>query len=75
VRGISRLSYCHAYPEFLEAQVARYREVSLVLRNHEFYGMDYSSGLEAAQRLSKKQTLADGLELLHRTRGDDPEPA
>ena len=50
---IGRLIDYDAYLGFLEAQVARYKKVFLVLGNHEFYGLDYRSGLDAA-RLSQR---------------------
>ncbi|KAK3303710.1 Metallo-dependent phosphatase-like protein [Chaetomium strumarium] len=61
---IGRLIDYDAYRGFLQAQVVRYRRVFLVLGNHEFYGLDYPSGLEAAQRLSKEPTLTNGLSSL-----------
>ncbi len=70
---IGRLIDYDAYRGFLESQVARFRKVFLVLGNHEFYGLDYQSGLNAARRLSGEPSLSDGLVLLHRARWDDPE--
>ena len=72
---IGRLIDYDAYRGFLEAQVARYKTVFLVLGNHEFYGLDYQSGLDAARRLAEEPSLADRLVLLHRARWDDPDSA
>lgn len=68
---IGRLIDYDAYLGFLEAQVARYKQVFLVLGNHEFYGLDYESGLNAARRFAEEPSLADAFVLLHRTRWDD----
>jgi predicted phosphodiesterase len=70
---IGRLIDHDAYRGFLESQVARYQKVFLVLGNHEFYGLDYQSGLDAARRLAEEPSLADGVVLLHRARWDDPD--
>jgi hypothetical protein len=45
----------------------------LMLGNHEFYGLDYQSGLGAARRLAEEPSLASGLVLLQRARWDDPD--
>jgi len=70
---IGRLIDYNGYLAFLEAQVASYSKVFLVLGNHEFYGLDYESGVREAQRLAAEPCIASGLVLLHRTRWDDPE--
>jgi predicted phosphodiesterase len=70
---IGRLIDYDAYRGFLETQVARYQRVFLVLGNHEFYGRNYQSGLDAARRLAEEPSLAGGLVLLHRARWDDPD--
>ncbi|KAK4150205.1 Metallo-dependent phosphatase-like protein [Chaetomidium leptoderma] len=70
---IGRLIDYAAYRGFLESQIARYRKVFLVLGNHEFYGLDYQSRLDAARRLSEEPSLASELILLHRARWDDPD--
>ena len=59
------------YLKFLEVQVSRYQKVFLVLGNHEFYGLDYESGLATAQRLSEDPKLADTLVLLNKGRWND----
>ncbi|KAK4111397.1 ser/Thr protein phosphatase superfamily [Canariomyces notabilis] len=69
---IGRLIDYDGYRSFLESQAARYTKVFLVLGNHEFYGMDYASGLETARRLSQEPSLSDKVVLLHRSRWDDP---
>jgi len=70
---IGRLIDYEGYLYFLSAQVSRYQKVFLVLGNHEFYGLDYESGLEQAQRLAAEPNLAAGFVLLNRTRWDDPD--
>ncbi|KAF6805989.1 Ser/Thr protein phosphatase [Colletotrichum sojae] len=69
---IGRLVDYEAYRTFLEAQTRRYERVLLVLGNHEFYGMDYDSGIGAARQLAAEPSLAGRLTLLHETRWDDP---
>ncbi|KZZ92807.1 Metallophosphoesterase domain protein [Moelleriella libera RCEF 2490] len=69
---IGRLIDYDGYLKFLEAQVSRYEKVFLVLGNHEFYGLDYASGLDEARRLAQEPSLVDALVLLDRTRWDDP---
>lgn len=72
---IGRLIDYDGYRGFLEAQASRYNKVLLVLGNHEFYGLDYQSGLDQARRLVHEPSLADTLILLHKTRWDDPDSA
>ncbi|RYP71631.1 hypothetical protein DL770_008088 [Monosporascus sp. CRB-9-2] len=57
---VGRLTDYDGYLKFLEAQVSRYEKVFLVLGNHEFYGLDYESGLDTARRLSEDPSLAMG---------------
>lgn len=45
----------------------------LVLGNHEFYGLDYQSGIQQARRLAQEPSLFGRLVLLHRDRWDDPD--
>ncbi|KYK54458.1 calcineurin-like phosphoesterase [Drechmeria coniospora] len=68
---IGRLIDYQGYLNFLEAQVSRYKRVFLVLGNHEFYGLGYSSGLDAARRLCQEPSVAESVVLLHRARWDD----
>ncbi|KAK4041146.1 ser thr protein phosphatase superfamily [Parachaetomium inaequale] len=70
---IGRLIDYTAYCGFLESQVARYKQVFLVLGNHEFYGLDYESGLAEARRLAQEPSLRNGLMLLNCARWDDPD--
>ncbi|KAF6827888.1 Ser/Thr protein phosphatase [Colletotrichum plurivorum] len=65
---IGRLVDYDAYRTFLEAQTRRYERVLLVLGNHEFYAMDYNSGISAARQLAGEPSLAGRLTLLHETR-------
>lgn len=44
----------------------------LILGNHEFYGLDYQSGIDEAQCLAEEPSLAGTLILLNRVRWDDP---
>ncbi|KAM4054326.1 calcineurin-like phosphoesterase [Hirsutella rhossiliensis] len=69
---IGRLVDYNRYLCFLQALASRYQKVFLVLGNHEFYGMDYESGLVAAHRLSEEPSLANTLVLLDKARWDDP---
>lgn len=69
---IGRLVDYDEYLRFIELQASRFRKIFLVLGNHEFYGLDYESGLKKAQELTKEPTLSGKLVLLHRTRWDDP---
>ncbi|KJZ73118.1 hypothetical protein HIM_07502 [Hirsutella minnesotensis 3608] len=50
---VGRLVDYDSYLAFLAGVVARYQKVFMVLGNHEFYGLDYESGLAQAQRLAK----------------------
>ncbi|KAH6838572.1 Metallo-dependent phosphatase-like protein [Chaetomium sp. MPI-CAGE-AT-0009] len=70
---IGRLIDYEAYRSFFESQVSRYKNVFLVLGNHEFYGPSYHSGLDEARRLSQEPSLLGRLVLLHRARWDDPD--
>ena len=70
---IGRLIDYDTYHAFLEAQIARYKRVFLILGNHEFYGLNYASGLDMARCLVEKASSPDKLVLLHRTQWDDPD--
>jgi predicted phosphodiesterase len=70
---IGRLIDYEGYLSFLQAQVARYRKVFLVLGNHEFYNLDYESGVKEARRLAAEPSIAGDLVLLHQTCWDDDE--
>lgn len=65
---IGRLIDYEGYLAFLRNQTTTYQRVFLVLGNHEFYGMSFSEGVEAARRLEKKPSLAERLTLLHQGR-------
>ncbi|KAL6835775.1 putative calcineurin-like phosphoesterase [Trichoderma sp. SZMC 28015] len=70
---IGRLIDYDNYKAFLETQASRYKKVFLVLGNHEFYDLDYDSGLDMAQRLSEEPSLKDSIVLLNKSRWDDPD--
>ncbi|RCI14449.1 hypothetical protein L249_6147, partial [Ophiocordyceps polyrhachis-furcata BCC 54312] len=70
---VGRLIDYSEYLAFLQSLSGRYKTVLLVLGNHEFYGLDYESGLAQAQRLVREPALADAVVLLHRARWDDPD--
>ncbi|KAJ3455379.1 hypothetical protein MRS44_013979 [Fusarium solani] len=72
---IGRLADYDGYLKFLERQVCRYKKVFLVLGNHEFYGLDYETGLKTSRRLEAEPTIAGKLLVLHRARWDDPDSA
>lgn len=65
---IGRLIDYNEYVAFLEMQASRYRKVFLVLGNHEFYGMDYNSGLDTVRRLEEEPSLKNTIVILHRRR-------
>ena len=67
---IGRLIDYDAYLQFLSRQTARYERVFLVLGNHEFYGMDFATGVSTARRLESEDLLRGKLCLLHQTRQD-----
>ncbi|KAL7933600.1 putative calcineurin-like phosphoesterase [Trichoderma chlorosporum] len=70
---IGRLIDYDEYVVFLKAQASRYTKVFLVLGNHEFYGLDYDSGIETARRLSEEPSLRASVVLLNKSRWDDPD--
>ncbi|KAK5989107.1 Protein PBN1 [Cladobotryum mycophilum] len=61
------------YLAFLRRQTTRYNRVFLVLGNHEFYGIDYRTGLEKAQWLASDVSLEGKATLLHKRRYDLPD--
>lgn len=69
---VGRLTDYGDYLAFLQEQTARYETVLLVLGNHEFFGMSYEDGIDAAKRLVQEPSLSDRLGLLHQTRWDSP---
>ncbi|KAH9894528.1 putative calcineurin-like phosphoesterase [Xylariomycetidae sp. FL2044] len=69
---IGRLIDYAGYLQYLEAQVSRYEHVFLVLGNHEFYELDYDSGIEKAYQLSQEPSLGGRVILLNKTRWDSP---
>jgi predicted phosphodiesterase len=68
---IGRLCDYDGYLKFLQAQIAKFRRVFLVLGNHEFYGLDHQAGIEKARQLTGEPSLQGRVTLLHRTRYDD----
>ncbi|RYP45489.1 hypothetical protein DL768_008175 [Monosporascus sp. mg162] len=61
-----------AYVEGKGVESTEHQSRVLSVRNHEFYGLDYESGLDTARRLSEEPSLAGTLILLNRARWDDP---
>ncbi|KND94870.1 hypothetical protein TOPH_00534 [Tolypocladium ophioglossoides CBS 100239] len=59
-----------AYLGFLRRQTERYTRVFLVLGNHEFYGLDFATGLRIAQKMEDEPSLGGKLCLLQQTRAD-----
>lgn len=59
-----------AYLGFLRRQTERYTRVFLVLGNHEFYGLDFATGLSTAQKMEDEPSLGGKLCLLQQTRAD-----
>ncbi|KAF7552731.1 hypothetical protein G7Z17_g4138 [Cylindrodendrum hubeiense] len=68
---IGRLVDYEPLLKFLARQTARFDKVFLVLGNHEFFGMTYSTGIRRATRLEKEEVLGGKLVLLNRNRWDD----
>lgn len=68
---IGRLCDYDNYLRFLQAQTVKFKHVFLVLGNHEFYGLDYQTGIEKARELAGEPCLEGRVTLLHRTRHDD----
>jgi hypothetical protein len=48
---IGRLVDYDDYLAFLERQAGKFRRIFLVLGNHEFYGLDYDTGIREAREL------------------------
>lgn len=69
---VGRLTDYNDYLAFLEEQTSRYKTVLLVLGNHEFFGMNYEDGIDAAIRLAQEPSLSGRLVLLHQARWDSP---
>lgn len=61
---IGRLVDYEGYLSFLKDQTNRYDRVFLVLGNHEFYGLDFPTGLATARRLEQEPALEGKLVLL-----------
>lgn len=61
---IGRLVDYEGYFTFLKDQTNRYTRVFLVLGNHEFYGLDFPTGLAEARRLEQEAALEGRLVLL-----------
>lgn len=59
------LDYDELLHDFLAPLVPRYRRVFYVLGNHEFFGMSYAEGIEAAQCLENEPSLQGKLTLLN----------
>ncbi|KEY66936.1 hypothetical protein S7711_06885 [Stachybotrys chartarum IBT 7711] len=70
---IGLLSNYEAYLTFLRKQTARYDRVCLVLGNHEFYGLDFTTALSTAKKLEKEPCLERKLSILQQTRIDLPD--
>lgn len=69
---IGPLIDCKSYLAFLAKQTARFEKVFLVLGNHEFYGLSFSTGIEMAQKLESEPILGGKPILLHQKRFDVP---
>lgn len=61
---IGRLVDYEGYLSFLRDQTNRYNRVFLVLGNHEFYGLDFPTGLATARKLEQEAALEGKLVLL-----------
>jgi predicted phosphodiesterase len=69
---IGRLLDYEFYLAFLAKQTAQFEKVFLVLGNHEFYGLSFSTGIKTAQKLESEPILSGKLILLHQKRFDVP---
>lgn len=71
---VGRLVDYEEYLGFLSRQTGRYERVFLVLGNHEFFGLDYQTGIEKARELVQETRLGGKVVLLQRNQWDSPEP-
>jgi len=69
---IGRLIDYAPYLAFLAKQTQTFERVFLVLGNHEFYGLSFTTGLEAARKLESEPILKGKLLLLHQQRINIP---
>jgi hypothetical protein len=67
---IGKLSDYQLYLDFLQRQCKTFRQVFLVLGNHEFYGVSRSEGLRLAASLEQESAVQGKLRVLNRTRVD-----
>ena len=70
---IGKLVDYDGYLQFLQQLVPHYTKVFLVLGNHEFYSVDYETGMERARSLEKEPSLEGKVLLLQQARWDDPD--
>ncbi|RMZ86204.1 hypothetical protein DV737_g332, partial [Chaetothyriales sp. CBS 132003] len=64
----SELADYDLFADFLEAQCTNFRQVFLVLGNHEFYGISRANGLKLAAQLENEPRFNKRLRILNRTR-------
>jgi Calcineurin-like phosphoesterase len=67
---IGNLCHYQLYLDFLRRQCENFRQVFLVLGNHEFYGISRNEGLRLAALLEQEAALQGKLKILNRTRVD-----
>lgn len=67
---IGNLCHYQSYLDFLRRQCENFRQVFLVLGNHEFYGISRNEGLRLAALLEQEAALQGKLKILNRTRAD-----
>ena len=67
---IGNLCHYQSYLDFLRRQCDNFRQVFLVLGNHEFYGISRNEGLRLAALLEQEAALQGKLKILNRTRAD-----
>ena len=65
---IGRLSDYDLFADFLETQCSNFQHVSLVLANHEFYGIGRRNGLKLAAQLVDEPRFRKRLKISNRTR-------
>ena len=67
---IGKLCDYQLYLDFLQQQCKSFRQVFLVLGNHEFYGISRNEGLRLAASLEQESAVQGKLRVLNRTRAD-----
>ena len=72
---IGRLADYDSYRHFLQKQTDRFKQVFLILGNHEFYNGTFAAGLEKASQLEQEPCFNGRLIVLQQRRYDIPNSA